>query len=253
MPKWTLVCVIMLLAAKSRLLLGEPNTSFTPQMNDYNTQVAQTKCEKTQLYPEKYFDYQTECLNDTDDSFICRNKETSGWLSSEILENIDSSLKFRVAAFWPSSGRFRKIYGRSMASYQIEGAATLLKCYQTWINIDWINKKGHSYRLHYSTRINITNISFGLSYVYQFKDDFNVYLGLGPSNGYIDIHNRVTKQHKHECKSTWGLVVKSGVIYNINCHIFVEAFLDYLYQPTRFRRNVDVGGLKSGIGVGTNF
>lgn len=215
MNKWSLSsCVLLLLAATSQLLMAEDNTNSTPEET----------CESTA---------------DTN--------------STNLFTKLDPTLKVRAAAFWPTSERFTEVYGNTMPSYQIEAAGTIYKCYQGWINLDWVYKKGRSDHLKYGTILNIGNLSFGVSLPYQFTDQFSVYAGIGPSFGYIAVHNRHTRQHKNEHKYAVGVVVKSGLIYNINCRYFADFFVDYLYLPTTYKTRVNVGGLKAGVGLGTHF
>ena len=197
MNKWSLSCVILLLAATSQLLMAEP------------------------------------IMDSTSEEIPC---STAAPNSSSFFARLDPTLKVRVAAFWPTSERFTEVYGNSMPSYQIEAAGTIYKCYQGWVNFDWVYKKGRSDHLKYGTVLNIGALSFGVSLPYQFTDKFSVYAGIGPSFGYIAVHNRHTRQYKNENKYAVGVVVKSGLIYNITCRYFVDFFFDYLYSPRRIRR-----------------
>jgi len=173
--------------------------------------------------------------------------------SSTFFSQINYSLKVRIAAFWPMSNRFQKIYGDVIPSYQIEGGVTFLDRYQVWVNFDWIYKRGHSYSLNDYTSVNIGNLSVGMNILHHFSKAFTFYAGLGPALGIITIHNRSTNIHKNETKHLISLNVKSGFLYYFNCHYFADFFVDYLYQMTSFRKKVDVGGFKTGIGIGICF
>jgi hypothetical protein len=166
---------------------------------------------------------------------------------------INPTVVLRGAAFLPTSERFNEIYGRSIGNYQIEVAGTFFSCYRSWMNLDWVYKKGKSDSLGYFTRVKIGNFSLGLSIPYEISTDLHAYAGIGASFGYIEVQNRFTKIHRNENKFAAGLVVKSGIIYNIHCHYFLDLFIDYLYQPTTFSTNVNIGGLKIGAGIGTRF
>ena len=213
MKKWTLVCMTLLLISASQLLIAQDDG-----WSD--------------------FDQETCC---------CQEEGGTLW------GTLDPTLKVRVAAFWPTSDRFREIYGSSMPSYQIEAGFTFLQNFRGWVNFDWVYKKGHSEPLHHKTTINLSNGSFGVSFVQCVTDDISLYAGIGPSFGDIRIRNRTTKEHKRENKFAVGGVVKLGAVYQINCRFFLDLFVDYLYQPAHIRSDVNVGGLKAGIGVGTHF
>lgn len=165
----------------------------------------------------------------------------------------ETSVKVRAAAFLPASSLFREIYGKGMTSYQLEAVTDYNDCYDLWANVDLLNRNGKSNRLRYFTNIKVTSLSAGLSIPYTFCNDWKAYVGLGLSIAHAHIHNRYTSERRNENKYSPGLVVKSGLQYDFGCSLFAELFLDYQYQPTKFRRWVDLGGLKTGLGLGYKF
>lgn len=68
------------------------------------------------------------------------------------------------------------------------------------------------------------------------------------------------ERHKNE---KWGFAIlaKSGLEYDITCNIFLDAFVDYSYswfsrdhkRGCESRHNLDVGALKTGLGIGYRF
>lgn len=163
------------------------------------------------------------------------------------------TLKVRIGAFFPTSDRFTEIYGDSLPVYEIEGAWTFCQCYKAWVNIDYFCKKGHSHHLDYFTSVKMSNFSFGITIPHRIFDQFTVYAGIGPSIGYIAVHNRVTKKHINEKQAAFGLVLKSGITYEITSCYFADFFVDYLYQPSTFKTRVNMGGVKVGLGLGSHF
>jgi hypothetical protein len=163
------------------------------------------------------------------------------------------TLKFRIGAFLPTSERFCEIYGSSMPVYQFEGIWTFRECYKLWANVDWLDVDGKSDHLEYHTSIQISNFSFGISIPHQINEDLTIYAGLGPSIGWIAVHNKRTKEHRFERQGALGLLCKAELVYDLSSRVFLDIFVDYLYQPAIFRTHVNVGGLKTGGGIGYRF
>lgn len=173
---------------------------------------------------------------------------------SPVCAEFESSIEFRSAAFFHSSERFREIYDDVGASYQLEASTELWRCLDAWANVDWFSKHGKSDGFKDPTKVEIANFSFGIKYPYQFCSQLVGYLGIGPSLG------RIWLKDKYRChcrrsvsKFIAGGVLKSSVYYFFNRCLFVDVFLDYLYQPVHFHRNVDIGGVKIGLGIGAQF
>lgn len=163
------------------------------------------------------------------------------------------NVEIRGAAFFHSSERFREIYGNVGASYQIEASTPLCNCWDGWVNLDWSSDHDKSKRCDASTRVSITNFSFGIKYPYQFCERYIAYIGIGPSISRVRLKNKSQCEHERISKLAIGGVLKTGIYYFITCNLFVDLFVDYLYQPIHFEKRVDIGGVKTGIGVGAQF
>ncbi len=164
-----------------------------------------------------------------------------------------SSIEIRAAAFFPSSTRFKEIYGNVGASYQLEASTKLYNCLDGWANFDWFSKHGKSVGFNDPTRVSIANFSLGIKFPYQLSKQFTVYIGVGPSLARIWLKNKSQFGHKNPSKLALGGVLKTGLYYFISKQIFIDVFVDYLYQPVHFEKTVDIGGIKTGIGVGVKF
>lgn len=173
-----------------------------------------------------------------------------------------TSFEFRGAGFFHSSHRFREIYGNVGTSYQIEAAGNFnccnLDCNLGWFaNVDWTQKKGRSEGLNDPTKMSIANLSFGLKYLYPFFCNYTAYAGIGPSFSRIALDNHHSHQRSHNnrynSRIAIGGIIKTGVLYSINCNLFLDGFVDYLYQPVNYSTNVDIGGFKLGAGIGYKF
>lgn len=165
----------------------------------------------------------------------------------------EGSMIFRVAAFYPSSEKFREIYGSVNADYQLEANIPLpFFCMDGWANIDWIPVTGRSEGFKDYTRADIVNLSMGIKIPFHICD-FTAYLGIGPSFGKIWIKNHSRCCHNNTTKYAIGGVIKSGLNYCINECIILDVFIDYLYEPVNFHKNIDIGGLKAGSGLAIVF
>jgi hypothetical protein len=170
-----------------------------------------------------------------------------------LFAEFQSSIEFRAAAFFPSSNLFRKIYGNMSGDYQLEAATQICPHLDSWVNIDGYSKKGRSVGFSDPTRVSIANLSVGIKLPYQIHEKFIIYIGIGPSLSWIFIHNKFHDYHQKKIQMVLGGIIKSGINYFINSNLFLDLFLDYLYQPAHFERTVDIGGIKTGVGLGYRF
>lgn len=165
----------------------------------------------------------------------------------------DASLEIRSSAFFHVSDRFREIYGNVDPSYQVEASTPIYECMDVWANFDWFSAKGRSEGLRNPTRVSIANIGVGVKFPYQFCECFTAYAGIGPSLSRIWLKNKSSCVHERTSKLAFGGLLKTGVYYFITSCVFLDVFVDYLYQPVHFETHVDIGGLKVGGGIGMKF
>lgn len=166
------------------------------------------------------------------------------------VEASDISVEFRSAAFFHSSGRFREIYGNVGTSYQLEASTPLYNCMDGWTNFDWFSKHNSG---GCSSRVSIASVSFGIKYPYRICG-LITYIGIGPSISRIWLKNKPEDaEQERTSKLVLGGVLKTGINYFITRDIYLDLFLDYLYQPVHFDTWVDIGGLKTGLGIGIQF
>lgn len=166
----------------------------------------------------------------------------------------ESSLEIRSAAFFHSSELFKKIYGNRGTSYQLE-ASNKIHLYgaDQWANFDWFSKHGRSDGENDPTRVNIATISIGLKYSYQLFEQLQPYMGLGISLASIEVKNKGECHHTSQSKLSVGGILKTGIYYFVTERVFIDLYADYLYQPIHFEKHIDIGGLKTGVGLGVQF
>lgn len=172
------------------------------------------------------------------------------FFSSVSAEEQEFSVEFRSSAFFHSSKRFRELYGNVGSSYQLEASAPICNCLDGWVNFDWFSKNKRS---GCASKVSIANISFGIKFPYQLCEQVTAYIGIGPSLSRIWLKNKSHCCHENVSKLAIGGVLKTGIYYFINQCIFIDLFVDYLYQPINFEKTVDIGGLKTGAGLGIQF
>lgn len=168
-------------------------------------------------------------------------------------ETANSSIEIRSAAFFPSSHLFREIYGNGSACYEVEAATKLHDHIEGWANLDWFPKHGKSVGFRDPTKISITNLSLGVRLAYPFAKRYKLYAGVGPSFGYVWIRNTSACLNQNTSRLAFGGVIKSGIYCYINHLLFIDVFVDYLYEPSPFKKHVNIGGLKTGAGLGVRF
>lgn len=168
------------------------------------------------------------------------------------VEAVDISAEFRAAAFIHSSKKFKALYGDVGPCYAIELGVPVYCPFDAWVNVDWFHRNKRHDCISKSS-VNIFNASFGIKYVYTTCNNLNLYLGIGPSFGGICLKNKSDAYRESSSKFIAGAVLKSGIDYTFFNGVFLDAFVDYLYQPVRFHKRVDIGGAKIGLGIGYQF
>ena len=164
-----------------------------------------------------------------------------------------NSIEVRIGGFVPSNKLIRHLYKNVGTNYSIEASHLFKTSVAAWINGDYFSKRGKFQGCSGHTHLHIPNLSFGLKYFYPLSHNINLYTGLGASLGGVFIKNRSDCLHDNISRFAIGATIKSGIHYQFDETFFTNLFFDYLYQPVRFRKHVDVGGIKTGIGFGYGF
>ena len=174
---------------------------------------------------------------------------SSFWLFAEY----ENTVELRSAAFIPTDNLFRDIYGNAGASYQLEASSAVYEGLDVWGNLDLFSKPGRSVGLGNSTEILIANTSVGIKVPFQFSEKISPYIGIGISLGRVWLKNNSFCGEDKASKFAVGGVLKTGINYFFMENVFLDVFIDYLYQPVHFETDIDIGGLKTGIGLGIQF
>ena len=169
----------------------------------------------------------------------------------KIVANTVNTVEFRSAAFFHQSKKFQHIYKPVSADFQIEGTYALNCSFELWSELDYMEKSKKKDCYH--TKIQLTNFSLGAQYVRNLCAKLDLYVGIGASMVRIDLNDKSCCGNEKESKIAWGLLAKTGVRYWFANHWFFDVFADYLYQEVHFKKNVNVGGFKTGVGIGFSF
>lgn len=166
------------------------------------------------------------------------------------------TVEVRSAAVFQTSKHFREHYGSVLPSYQIELRTTpcFYPCWENWANYDYSTKK-HQVRhcCDGKSKIEIHNFSLGVDYVFNSCGNFDFYVGLGPALAVVKLKNHSCFFKKKKVNNPFGVVVKTGMRYYFFSRLFLDIFVDYLYQPVNYHHRVDLGGFKTGAGIGLQF
>ncbi len=178
-----------------------------------------------------------------------------------------NTIELRGGAFYHVSKRFRDTYGTVASTIQFETSALVWAPFEVWTNLDWSTKRFKRDEF-YKTRATTFNASIGIKYIYSFSKKLDLYIGIGPALAHtrldhhfccdpavIDVSPSDSSccYHNRRSKIVLGGVIKTGLRYYILTNVFLDLFMDYLYQPTYFHHYEDIGGLKSGAGLGVSF
>lgn len=166
----------------------------------------------------------------------------------------------RVAYFHPNSHTFRRIYHGGV-DLQVEFSTRVWNDFHAWFNIEWFSKKGHSIGLHDDTHVRILPLSLGIKYFYCLCSSIKAYTGIGATYTWLRTKDDNPFVIRHVSKKSYGLALKSGLIYDFCNGVYVDLFADYMYLPFHFsgsrhcieRHDAQVGGVKVGCGLGYHF
>jgi opacity protein-like surface antigen len=173
----------------------------------------------------------------------------------------NNNLEIRCAAFFPSTERMTDIYGNVGPDFAIEYTRTNIccSCIDVWADLSWFHKHGHVKQCNGSSKIDLINLGLGVKFSYCVCNGFCLYAGIGPTIGGMWLENKwkccrnCNKEKESDSKFAVGGVVKTGITYHFTCGLFLDLFADYNFVAVRFHRYVNIGGFKTGLGIGYTF
>lgn len=157
----------------------------------------------------------------------------------------------RAASFFPRERLFRQIYGKPLADYQIEFSRSIGSGVDLWLNLDFFHRHG-SIANYGTTTFSLLSLSFGPKCVFCLSEKLQWYYGVGAQVSRSRIINKLCCTNKQK-KFVYGAVFKSGFNISLGTYLFLDIFVDYVYQPAFRHHSIDIGGFKVGLGLGTLF
>lgn len=160
----------------------------------------------------------------------------------------DITVELKMSHFNPSHDAFKNIYGSGMM-YGGELNIGVWKNFHLWFEGGFFSKRGKLTFTEEETKLEIVPVGIGIKYVLA-DWKVNLYLGIG-----LNYHiYREDTPIGNIRKGKVGYIGKLGGLVKIAGGLIVDFFTDYSYcktQPADYE--VNIGGLKVGIGLGYRF
>lgn len=166
-----------------------------------------------------------------------------------------TTVEVRGDIFYHASHKFRRIYGSCAPDVQIEVSTPINpNGLDVWGNFSWSSTSGGCSCSDSDTTMRIYNGSAGVKYTLPVMfQESNLYVGVGVSLSAATLKNRFFCINETFTKCAPGVTTKAGLIRYFGSNFYLNVFFDYLYQPIFYSNRVDIGGLKSGLGIGYAF
>ena len=173
----------------------------------------------------------------------------------------DWSIEGRVAYFYPTQKKFRRVYKDGGPDYQIEVSKRLCNDWFGWFNTSWFHQTGHSTGIRYHTRVDFIPVGLGIKRNICITPKLFAYIGGGVNLSFIRLKNDDPFIKKHNHRECVGGVVKLGLNYQLSECFYVGIFSDYLIQQFHRRgfrhgayyTKIDASGFKFGGNIGYSF
>lgn len=184
----------------------------------------------------------------------------------------ETLLEFRSSYYFPSSSKFKKVFGDDeRITYQLTAAFPVyhgknawLKRVGLWTAVDYFSNKGSSATGDKST-IRAVPFTLGIKYFLPtFKGmlPINFYAGAGLKYYFIHTHNNGDYTRNTIDKSGLGGVWEAGFIATLFKHFVLDFFVSYslktfdppsISNPSIEAAQLDISGINAGVGLGYCF
>ena len=157
-------------------------------------------------------------------------------------------VKVGVHYFSPPEQRFKDVYGNGI-TYTGEVGIGIWKGFKLWIGASYFTKKGELFFTKEKTKVQILPIGLGIKYQLT-EGRANLYTGIGLN--YYQF--KETNPIGDVSKGGLGYVGEVGVFIRVIGGLILDFRMDYSYCKIKpASRNINIGGLKAGIGIGYQF
>lgn len=175
-------------------------------------------------------------------------------------------LEVKTGYFFFSNSKMQRIYDRGGLDVQLCASSPL------WIRtcgwavdvygaVEYFQRSGKSLHEHQKTSLWAVPINIGFKPVYAINADAQYYFTIGPRAFYIHQHNDSSYVDKNRSRKGLGFFVNTGFNYRLCGRVDVDIFGEYSHAKIHFyngksrvyTRDIQVGGLTFGVGLGCEF
>lgn len=156
----------------------------------------------------------------------------------------------RGAYFYPSSEKERKIWNSHHYDFEVEIDKDLWAGWQLFGNLSWIHLHGKSHYHKEDSRLILHPLSLGIKYFFPVNRCVDYYIGAGPNYTWMREHRRIHHSKIDTRRQRFGATLKTGFCVHFAEIFFVDIFADYLFIPMDIKKIYDVGGFRTGVGIG---
>lgn len=173
------------------------------------------------------------------------------------------TLEGKAGVFIPSSKKMRQIFSGCMPFIELEGGYRFCCNWGAWAGVGYIFAEGESISCGTSTTIDVVPITLGIKRYFTLTRNFEGFLGLGALWSQYNNKDHSQAVHQRNSANAFGGVARGGIQWQWRCHTFISLFGEYVYQRFNFsrvyqehftyRHDVDMSGVKFGVGVAYGF
>lgn len=181
-------------------------------------------------------------------------------------------LEVRTSYFYPTSHKFRSIFGDGNVNYQLNttfpvyyGKNVWVQGIDIWFAVDYFHKNGHTKPLHDRTSISIVPITIGLKYFFPALGKVapvNFYLGSGLKYFFVHTHDNNPYVKRILNVNGAGGVFETGFTTTFVKHLVLDVFASYsikkfdapsVHNAAVKAKSFDVSNVNVGLGLGYKF
>jgi hypothetical protein len=175
-------------------------------------------------------------------------------------------IEVKTGYFTFSNSKLRKVYDEGGWDVQLAAAYPLGNLTERWSlhaygAVEYFHRSGKS--LHGSQRTSVYSIpvNIGLKPVFSLTEQIDYYFALGPRYFYLHQSNSSPYVFKSRSDNGVGFFINTGFHYGLCDRLILDIFGEYSYatlqfcrgKPRAYTRNIQVGGITLGGGIGYAF
>ncbi len=169
----------------------------------------------------------------------------------------------RAGAFFPFSSRIRDIFQIALPFVELEGSYKFSSKWDIWGAIGYIFATKESLNYGTVTTINMIPFTLGVRRFFSLAYHTDAFLGFGGLWSLYRNHDNSPWVHQHISKSGFGGTATAGLLHRLSDSFLMNFFVEYMYlrfpfskvYPKHFtyRHDVNMSGIKVGLGIAYNF